>query len=58
MGVHCDLILGGITNQTLIVGEGHIGWCCAITLVVRDDLYTIILPYTDTAGEKQVVSIG
>ena len=58
MGVHCNPILGSITNQTLIVGEGHIGWCCAVTLVVRDDLYTIILPYTDAAGEKQMVSIG
>ena len=54
MGVHCDLILDSITNQTLIGGEGHIGWCCAVTLVVRNDLYTIILLYTDTAGEKRV----
>jgi len=54
---HYDLILGSITNQTLVVGERHIGWCCAVTLVVGDDLYTIVLPYSDTAEEKREVSI-
>jgi hypothetical protein len=50
--VHGDLVLGGITNQPLIVGEGYIGRCCAVTLVVGDDLYTIILPDTDATREK------
>jgi len=31
--VRGDLILGGIAKP-LIFGEGHIGWCCAVTLVV------------------------
>jgi hypothetical protein len=47
MGVHGDLNFSGITNQTLVVGEGQMGWGCAVTLVVCDDLYTIILLDTD-----------
>ena len=52
MGVHGHLILCGITNQPLIVGEGDVGWCCAVTLVIGDDFYTIILPDTDAANDK------
>ena len=52
MRVHGDLIFSGIANQTLVVGEGHIRRCCAITLVICDDLYTIILPNTDAAVQK------
>ena len=48
-GVHGDLVLGGITDQTLGVGEGDERGCCAVTLVVGDDLNTIVLPDTDTA---------
>jgi hypothetical protein len=47
VGVHCDLILGGIANQALILREGDIRRSCAVTLIVRDDLNAIILPDTD-----------
>lgn len=50
--VHRDLVLRGIANETLGLGEGDVGWCCAVTLVVGDDLNTIILPDTDTAKES------
>lgn len=49
VGVHSDLVFCGITDQTLGVGESDIGGCCAVTLVIGNDLNTIILPNTDTA---------
>jgi hypothetical protein len=57
VGVHGDLILGGITNQSLVVGERYIGWRCAITLVVGNDLYTVILPYTNAAKGRVSISV-
>ena len=44
--VHGDLVLCGIANQTFIVREGYIRRGCAISLIVRNDFYTIILPHT------------
>ena len=44
--VHGNLVLRGIANQTFVVGEGDIGRGCAISLVVCNDFYTIILPHT------------
>ena len=44
--VHGNLVLCGITDQTLIIGEGDVGRSCSISLVVCNDFYTIILPYT------------
>ena len=52
MGVHGDLVLCGVTNQTLIVGEGDIGWGGSVTLVVGDDFDTIVLPDTDATEKK------
>ena len=52
VGVHRDLVLRGITDQPLGVGEGDIGGCCPVTLVVGNDLNTIVLPYTDTAENR------
>jgi hypothetical protein len=52
--VHCDLIFCGIADETLVVREGDIRGGGAVTLVVGDDLYTIVLPDTDTAVEKKV----
>jgi hypothetical protein len=48
VGVHGNLILCGITDKTFIVRKGDVGRRCAISLVVCDDLYTIILPNTNT----------
>ena len=46
--VHSDLILSGISDQTLVVGEGDVRWCCTVTLVVGYDLDAIVLPDADT----------
>mmetsp|Transcript_9006 Transcript_9006/g.21102 ORF Transcript_9006/g.21102 Transcript_9006/m.21102 type:complete len:234 (-) Transcript_9006:4-705(-) len=47
--VHGHLVLGSITDQTLLVVEGDIGGSGAVTLVVGDDLDTLVLPDTNTA---------
>ena len=41
-GVHGDLVLRGITDETLGVGEGNEGRCCPVTLVVCDNLNAVI----------------
>ena len=55
MGVHGDLIFCGITNETLVVGEGDIRRGCAVSLIVCNDFYTIILPDTN-ATRKEMMS--
>ena len=55
VGVHRDLVLRGIADQPLVVGEGDIRGCRAVTLVVGNDLDTVILPDTDArVGGAQV----
>mmetsp|Transcript_20468 Transcript_20468/g.28362 ORF Transcript_20468/g.28362 Transcript_20468/m.28362 type:complete len:236 (-) Transcript_20468:151-858(-) len=46
--VHRDLILSGITNETFCVSESNIGRCSSVTLVVGNDLNTVMLPDTNT----------
>jgi hypothetical protein len=48
MGIHGGLVLSGVTDETLAFRERDIGWGCSITLIIGDDLNTIILPYTNT----------
>ena len=50
MRVHGDLIFGGVADEALRVGEGNIGGGRSVTLVVGDDLNTIVLPHSDTAN--------
>ena len=51
--VHGNLIFGGIANQTFGIREGDVRRSCAITLIVGDDLDTIVLPDTNaTESEK------
>uniref|UniRef100_K3X9Q6 Uncharacterized protein n=1 Tax=Globisporangium ultimum (strain ATCC 200006 / CBS 805.95 / DAOM BR144) TaxID=431595 RepID=K3X9Q6_GLOUD len=45
--VHRDLVLRGITDQTLSVRERHVRWGRTVTLVVRDDFDTVVLPHAD-----------
>ena len=48
VGVHGDLVLGSITNQSLTLTESDIRKGGTVTLVVGNDLDTVILPDTDT----------
>jgi len=50
--VHGNLIFGGIANKTFRVGKGDVGWSCSVTLVVRNDLNTIILPNSNAAVSR------
>jgi hypothetical protein len=49
VGVHGDLVLCSITDETLGLRERDIGGSRPVTLVIGDDLDTIVLPDTDTA---------
>jgi hypothetical protein len=44
-GVHGDLVLGGVADEPLAVGEGDIGRRGAVPLVVGDDLHAVVLPH-------------
>ena len=53
--VHGDLVLGGITDETLGVGESDERWGGAVTLVVGDDLNAVISVDTHTGvGGTQI----
>lgn len=55
VGVHGDLVLRGVTDETLVVGERDIGRGRAVTLVVGDNLDSVVLPDTDAGvGGAQV----
>ena len=41
------LVLRGITDETLLLGEGDVGWGGVNTLVVGNDLDLLVLPDTD-----------
>ena len=43
-GIHGDLVLCGISNETLWVGERDIRRSSSVTLVVCDDLDPVVLP--------------
>ena len=45
--VHGDLVLRGITNETLSLRERDVGGGSPVTLIVGDDLDTIVLPDAD-----------
>ena len=47
-GVDGGLILGGLTNKTLVTGEGDVRRGNTVTLVVGNDLDATILHDTDT----------
>jgi hypothetical protein len=56
-GVHGHLVLGGITDQTLRVGESDIGGSGTVTLIIGNDLHTLVLPHSNTGvGGSQIDS--
>jgi hypothetical protein len=55
--VHRNLVLGSISDETLRVGEGDVGRGGAVSLVVGDDLDTVVLPDSDAGvGGSEVNS--
>jgi len=48
VGVHGDLVLGGITNESLRVVEGNVRRGGSVTLVVGNDFDSVVLPDSDT----------
>jgi len=46
-GVTSSLVLGGIANETLLLGEGNVGGGSVDTLVVGNDFDFIVLPDAD-----------
>ena len=48
VGVHGDLVLGGITDQSLRVVEGDVRRSGSVSLVVGDNLDSLVRPDTDT----------
>jgi hypothetical protein len=47
-GVHGRDVLGRVTDEPLLLGERDIRGGGSVTLVVGDDLDSVVLPYTDT----------
>lgn len=45
--VHGRLVLGRVTVQALIFGEGNVRWRRSVTLLVGNDLNTSVVPYTN-----------
>ena len=50
-----NLIYGSIANETLGVSEGHIAGRGAVALVVRNDLYPVILPHAHAAAYSRKI---
>jgi hypothetical protein len=46
--IHCSLVLCCISDQSLGFCECNPGWGGAVPLIIGDDLYTIVLPESDT----------
>ena len=51
-GVHGSLVLGSITNETLLVRESDIGGSSTVTLLVGNDFNTFGFPDTNTRITK------
>jgi hypothetical protein len=42
-----NLVLCGVSDQTLLVGEGYLRGCSVVTHVVGDDLNVVVAEYRD-----------
>jgi hypothetical protein len=48
MWIFSGLIFGRITDESLSFGEGDIRWSGSVTLIIGDDLNSVILPDSNT----------
>lgn len=55
VGVHGDLVLGGISDETLAVGESHVGRRRTVSLVVGDDLDLAVHEHSDTGVRRSEI---
>ena len=53
--VHGDLVLGGVTDETLRVGEADVRRRRSVTLVVGDDLDAVMLPNADARVRRSEI---
>jgi hypothetical protein len=58
VGVHGDLVLGSITNESLRVVESDIRWGGSVTLVVGNDFDSVVLPDSDTGVGGTEINSG
>lgn len=52
MGIHSNLILSSVANQTFCIAEGNVGRSRTVTLIISDNLNAIILPYANASDQK------
>ena len=58
VGVHGDLVLGGITNESLRVVESNVGRSGSVSLVVGNDFDSVVLPDSDTGVGGTEINSG
>jgi hypothetical protein len=52
VGIHGNLILSSVANQTFRLAEGDVRGSGTVTLIIRDDLNAIILPNSNASEQK------
>ena len=47
-GVHCDLVLGSLSDETLCISKSDIGGSGSNPLIISNDFHPIVLPQSHT----------